>query len=780
VKKVSAITARTIIEALSWSFASSLRVPDGVLDPVVLLWTDADAQWKPLVAILKVAQPQIFVLGTYAPEERQGPAIWLRCVVDRTLPEVALEQGVVPILYLPNVSRQQLRAAGDCPPDFKPLIELQYRGRVWHQRNGRDWSVEAFMVSEEGLGLDVAQDARTREAMIRALPLLADAPLDSLRGRRLEADDFDRLAVSDPVRDLLRWMSDPTSFEKASDGARWQSFRNLCRNEFGIDPELDGYTVAGNALAYGKGRWNDVWHRFNESPGLYPGISKLLRDVAASRGKLAFDLERNPIANDEAEAQLRLDLEAAAHLPHFDACARVQALEAENKKRRELVWARLGESPLAFALEPLGKLADLAQSPIGGATVEEAAAAYAERGYLCDRVLLQALAIIAKQSTATVIHKVVRALYEPWADASARHFQSLVAQKDGDLRDQVTGIQAEKETCIVFADGLRFDIGAMLQEELEARGLHAGLTHRIAPLPTVTATAKPIVMPAHEAIEGAGGIDDFTPLLAESRQPAIASRLRDEMARRGVEVFDEDETGTAARELGGWTEIGKLDELGHSLDSRLAQHVEDEMDRIADRIVELLESGWKRVRVVTDHGWLLLPGGLPKVELPAYLASTKWSRCATAKSETTLNVPTYAWHWHPHTRIASPPGIACFRVGYEYAHGGVSLQECVTPELVIERSGAAITASIGEIQWRGMRCRIRVRTTAPSVRVDLRLNWRQELTSVVASVKEVGATGEVSLVVADDSHEGSAATVVLLDPAGNVLDWKPTTVGETL
>jgi len=29
--------------------------------------------------------------------------------------------------------------------------------------------------------------------------------------------------------------------------------------------------------------------------------------------------------------------------------------------------------------------------------------------------------------------------------------------------------------------------------------------------------------------------------------------------------------------------------------------------------------------VVTDHGWLLMPEGLPKVELPAYLAATKWS-----------------------------------------------------------------------------------------------------------------------------------------------------------
>ena len=39
------------------------------------------------------------------------------------------------------------------------------------------------------------------------------------------------------------------------------------------------------------------------------------------------------------------------------------------------------------------------------------------------------------------------------------------------------------------------------------------------------------------------------------------------------------------------------------------------------RITELLHSGWTRVKVVTDHGWLMAPGGLPKIELPKHLES---------------------------------------------------------------------------------------------------------------------------------------------------------------
>ncbi|HCF61137.1 MAG TPA: hypothetical protein DFS52_24460, partial [Myxococcales bacterium] len=60
----------------------------------------------------------------------------------------------------------------------------------------------------------------------------------------------------------------------------------------------------------------------------------------------------------------------------------------------------------------------------------------------------------------------------------------------------------------------------------------------------------------------------------------------------------------------------------------------------------------------------------------------------------------------------------------------------------------------------------------------LRANWKQANTSMVFSPKEVGPAGEQSLAVADDSHEGHAATVVVIDGAGNVLDRKATTVGE--
>jgi hypothetical protein len=103
----------------------------------------------------------------------------------------------------------------------------------------------------------------------------------------------------------------------------------------------------------------------------------------------------------------------------------------------------------------------------------------------------------------------------------------------------------------------------------------------------------------------------------------------------------------------------------------------------------------------------------------------------------------------------------------------------VIPELVVERGeAAAVAATITGISWRGMRCRVTVESNADGLQVDLRLNWKQAASSIVAAVKEVGPNGEASLAVADDKHEGAAASVVLSDTSGQVLDYKPTTVGE--
>jgi hypothetical protein len=771
---------QTLLDAVVQSLTAALRTPDGVAPPVALLWTDGDGQWQPLIPQLAKVLPQLLCLGSYRPQERSGPVIWLRCVVDRALPDV-LPADAVPVLYLPKVNRQGLRAGGDCPPELQPLIELQYRGGVWHQRNGRDWTVEAFLTSESGCGLDIALDIRTQDAMLRALPLLATEPLASLRGRRLEADDFDRLTIGDPIRDFLSWTSDPQGFESRCEPARWQTFRDVCRRELGLDPDAGGPQAAGDALLNGgpagfTAKWDSVWRRFSEAPALYPGVAKRLRE-ARPQG-LFVDASRQPKENEAAEDKLRTALQDAALLPHVAACEKVLELEAQHAARRRWVWATLGASPLALALSPLSRLADVARRALAGSSAQALAEDYAAGGWRCDRAAMEAISSQVQAGDATLIGRVVRALYEPWLDRNARRFQELVATSD--LRKMIVGVVAEKDTCVLFTDGLRFDIGALLHERLEARGLKSRLGFRFAPVPTVTATAKPMASPAYGLVVGLAGADDFNPVLTNDGKPITAQRLRDAMSRQGVEILDSIELRFAgSTQAGGWSEIGRLDELGHSMGARLVSQIEVEVETIAERIVGLLNSGWQRVRVVTDHGWLLLPGSLPKLDLPAYLVGSRWARCATVRGQSATTMPTYPWHWNDQVRIASPPGIGSFTSNAEYAHGGVSPQESVIPDLVVERGLVAVSAKLTSLTWRGMRCKAAVAPMAGGLRVDLRLNWKQADSSIAVAAKDVSATGEASLACADDRHEGGAAMVVLLDSGGQVLDYKPTTVGES-
>ena len=78
-----------------------------------VLWPDKEGQWQPALPALMALMPSLFVLGPYKPEQRSGPAIWLKCAIAGLLPEVLFDG--VPVIYLPGVSRAELRAIESCP-----------------------------------------------------------------------------------------------------------------------------------------------------------------------------------------------------------------------------------------------------------------------------------------------------------------------------------------------------------------------------------------------------------------------------------------------------------------------------------------------------------------------------------------------------------------------------------------------------------------------------------------------------------------------------------------
>ena len=146
-------------ETLAQRLAAALRTTaqsyaaGDQIAPCAVLWTDPERWWEGVLPELLALLPELFLLGGYVPGRRTGPALWLRCIEAR-LVDGASPVGVTPILYLPGISRERLRAAEDCPQELAALVELQYRGAMWLHVNGKDWTPYAYLVSKHG-GLDL-------------------------------------------------------------------------------------------------------------------------------------------------------------------------------------------------------------------------------------------------------------------------------------------------------------------------------------------------------------------------------------------------------------------------------------------------------------------------------------------------------------------------------------------------------------------------------------------------------------------------------------------------
>ena len=125
----------------------------------------------------------------------------------------------------------------------------------------------------------------------------------------------------------------------------------------------------------------------------------------------------------------------------------------------------------------------------------------------------------------------------------------------------------------------------------------------------------------------------------------------------------------------------------------------------------------------TDHGWLLMPGGLPKAELSSALTETKWRRFAALKSGASSGVRLVPWYWNPDRYVAIADGIRSFHLGMEYTHGGLSLQECLTLHLSVTTSTGSLpatTVSISNVTWQGLRCRVVLDGAYGGLQLDIR------------------------------------------------------------
>jgi len=745
--------------------------PRAEAPPEALLWCDPARDFVPLLPALRRALPNLLTFGEYDPALRQGPAIWLRTAAGRAVPGVTWEEDAPAILYLPGVARETLRAAEECPTHLQLLAWLVVGGSLFGHPNGRDWTLRGFLSAKTaygGLGLDVAQDEPTRLALLAAAPKLFAMPLAELRDRRLDAPWLHSLLAPDLAEDMLAWLGG--RFDAKTDPVRFAAFCARAKAELKMDPAKVKPGVAAQRLLKREKGWDAIWTRFAQSgPGFHEDVAALLGAQEAPEG-LFTDPTVYPAANARAEDRLRAALLALADKPSTAARAEVCALAKEHGARCAGPWAARGQAPLAFAVTHLAKLATTPPLPVADA--ESLAAAYAAEGWQADWAALAALAATAPAGNGAALHAAenraavtaaLRALYAPRLHRDAEALQTL-------LRDGVPRSPPPAQADIVlFVDGLRMDLAQRLAAMLRDQGAAADVSWRWAGFPTVTATCKPLASPAASRFKGPAQTSDFYPSAADGK-PAEQSVLLREMAALGWRA---EEVLVGCDPC--WIEHGHFDRDGHDQQARMVDRLESELASLAGRVLRLARSG-RRVRIATDHGWLLLPGGLPVAKLEAGLTETKWSRCAVIKDGAATTASRLPWSWNPAVSVATAPGAHAFRVGQDYAHGGISPQECVVPEILVAPLAGARRAAIVAAEWSGLRLRIQA-DGGDGLVADILLGADGEGGSVVKQALPLDADGKTALLVPDDLLEGKPALLVLRGDSGVVVASRPVVIG---
>lgn len=425
-------TAQTVYAALVARLREQAKRFNPSLEaaPVAILWTDEKREWEALIPKIKAEFPELHSLGSYLPQERSGPGVWLRMVADRQAGNVGADE--IAILYLPGVGNGQLRTDLRGLKDdaqLAPIAELQYRGAFWRQENGKDWTLRAFLESKRGgLGLRVAGNQETQQALMAAMGKLLTQNLQALESQTIDERYLNDLINPAPDETVLRWLTTPDSVQEEK-GDAWISFATTTRTRFGVDLGKGPLDVAQRILASKPGEATyPLWEKYCAHWQSYPSAYELFRNIAPP--DLLQGAERYPRENDLDEKMLSDELLKAASLDPMSAANAVIAQEAKHGARRATLWSRMGRAPLAQALKHLADMATAFITPLVGGSATEFAQQYAERGWRIDAAARAAMVLAQQAELEKPIYAVLEALYRRWLENQAAAFQSFI-KRDG-------------------------------------------------------------------------------------------------------------------------------------------------------------------------------------------------------------------------------------------------------------------------------------------------------------------------------------------------------------
>jgi len=749
-----------------------------MVKPELILWPDPERQWEAVIPSIQKEYSALMIFGNYLPDIKQGPAIWIKCMVAGLIPNEGWPKSATPIVYLPGISKNDLRNIHNVGLDLQPLIEYQYTGTMFTQTNGREWTVMTFLQNrEEGLGLTVAQDQVTKSAILKALPVFFESKDINFPENILDADFFNNLMFPDIIPNILKWMCKGDKHLASWSKEKKEVFKNICKNQYDFELDVRLINDIAEKLGSQKQGWQQVWQYYANAPSKFPEIENLLRHSKPAdlgSGMFALPDESWPQVNEQSEDELRVELSRLSKSEPSKAIIRIKELEQIHSQRRQWIWSELGKAPLAASLKFLNLMGEQLIESYSSGSINDIKRYYSELGFKIDSSLRKALASVKTDKDKELVKNVINVIYRPWLEKLTIKFQELINKDQRIFTEQV--VSEESESYILFVDALRWEMASELSGLLSDQGYITELRSTWSAIPSLTATSKPSNSPIASQVSPKSSFNDFRPETNSGKDLQTAV-FRETLLKQGWRHVTKPSDIVLGKNH--WQEIGDIDTKGHAEQAEIVKRIDELFESIKEMLDSIFEKGITRIKIVTDHGWLLVPGGLPKATLSKDLIESRTGRCALIKEGAETKLLHLPWRWNPSVFIAYAPGISFFKANEEYAHGGLSLQECLIPEIIIERTDSQIPpAIIRNVKWINLRCTIETENAPDGYKVDIRTKYSDPGSSVLLS-KNLVIQNEKCVVMADDSFESGSAVIVLMDEKDRIFDKKPTVVGES-
>jgi hypothetical protein len=256
---------------------------------------------------------------------------------------------------------------------------------------------------------------------------------------------------------------------------------------------------------------------------------------------------------------------------------------------------------------------------------------------------------------------------------------------------------------LILADALRFDLGRLLAERLRGKGLDVEIIPTLANLPSVTKVGMAAVQsPRWEErktfIERGSFLPQIDTVVLRGREERLA-QLRSRFPQAvGTELDAIQEGRSLPRAAPLVVYAGAVDEQGDALPQIGLDLFERLVWGVAAGVERLLTSGYTKVVVIPDHGFVLAPRehNIRKVEIRGGDGQTarawRYVIGLPAESDEMVRIPLARLGWRNDGAAAFPRGLALMALPGEvprYFHGGPMPQEVAVLTLICRRPESA-------------------------------------------------------------------------------------------